>query len=493
MGWDVIKATATGASHTRAGLPNQDAIQSWEDRGRGVLALAVADGHGSRKCFRSDIGAQLAVREALESIQEFSSYFSEEGLSKSTTKDFILKSIFSNWKERLDSNLLEVLSSDLINVINPTSQFAEIIEEYWGRDCQHEVFTNEELSQLRELTVRVMEDFLLNQDLSTESLLNWRLTDDLRTVLTPAWRDIRWLKNLAHRASQELWKRFLTRHYQVIVDSYLEEQSITASDWQNLTRLTESTSKQVNRLASDIGKVLIRGMSRTWSEAFPVASTIELIGGTWLPRRIVERWMDAVTEDLQKNAFTDGEADGVRGNPLLAYGTTLLAVLVTNDFILFLQMGDGDILTVSETGNVSRPIARDSNLIANETYSLCLPNAWKLFRLELQPISEQPPAVIMLSTDGYSNSYKTERDFFRVGEDILNIARTAGKAAINQDLGTWLKETSEEGSGDDITLGLIFREDVFRLPDGDDEHSLDQAAETVGRDPGETGNANILS
>ena len=42
----------------------------------------------------------------------------------------------------------------------------------------------------------------------------------------------------------------------------------------------------------------------------------------------------------------------------ICYGATVLAALVTNRFAIFLRLGDGDILAVSEGEGVSRPIAR---------------------------------------------------------------------------------------------------------------------------------------
>ena len=66
--WMAISATVTGAAHRRAGIGSQDAIQ-WEPheqrRGR-WLAMAVADGHGSAKHYRSDVGAKLAVEVVLK-------------------------------------------------------------------------------------------------------------------------------------------------------------------------------------------------------------------------------------------------------------------------------------------------------------------------------------------------------------------------------------------------------------------------------------------
>ncbi|MDQ3699739.1 MAG: protein phosphatase 2C domain-containing protein, partial [Chloroflexota bacterium] len=65
--WRVVGTSVRGASHRRHGLPNQDALRWWPESGLGPpLVLAVADGHGSAKCFRSDVGSRLAVAAAVE-------------------------------------------------------------------------------------------------------------------------------------------------------------------------------------------------------------------------------------------------------------------------------------------------------------------------------------------------------------------------------------------------------------------------------------------
>ncbi len=70
--WRVIGETVPGASHLRAGIPNQDAILQVRESGRGLpLVVSVSDGHGSHKCFRSDRGSRFAVREAAELVGEF--------------------------------------------------------------------------------------------------------------------------------------------------------------------------------------------------------------------------------------------------------------------------------------------------------------------------------------------------------------------------------------------------------------------------------------
>src|SRR5262249_12907528 len=57
--WHVITGSARGAGHRASGLPNQDAVAS--QPGPGGVVVAVADGHGHIRHFRSADGAALAV------------------------------------------------------------------------------------------------------------------------------------------------------------------------------------------------------------------------------------------------------------------------------------------------------------------------------------------------------------------------------------------------------------------------------------------------
>src|SRR5262245_28649844 len=60
--WAAIRGSVRGASHFRGGLANQDAVDVSVAAGGALPAiLAVSDGHGSNKCFRSHVGSQFAV------------------------------------------------------------------------------------------------------------------------------------------------------------------------------------------------------------------------------------------------------------------------------------------------------------------------------------------------------------------------------------------------------------------------------------------------
>lgn len=188
-----------------------------------------------------------------------------------------------------------------------------------------------------------------------------------------------------------------------------------------------------------------------------------------LPQTLVREWKQAVEGHLSQNPITEEEwarlveKDGhparqaVEANPALVYGATLLTILIADNFILYLQLGDGEILTVSETGEVIQPLPKDERLIANETTSLCGPNAWRDFRFGFQALSSSPPALIMLSTDGYPNSFQDEAGFLKVGTDFLDMIRTEGLDKVNSSLETWLSDASGAGSGDDVTVGIVKR------------------------------------
>lgn len=200
-------------------------------------------------------------------------------------------------------------------------------------------------------------------------------------------------------------------------------------------------------------------------------STVKSMAEARLPLVIHRRWQEAVATHLEHNPLSEKEAALIsaptRGKPvagsnklLPAYGATLLSVMVTPAYSLILQLGDGDILTVTDEGKVQRPLPRDTRLFAEETTSLGMPDAWKEFHLCFQVLSRHYPALFLLSTDGYINCFPSDRDFYQVGRDILRMINLSGIESIRNNLSTWLTEATNLGSGDDTTLGIIYRSDL---------------------------------
>jgi serine/threonine protein phosphatase PrpC len=194
-----------------------------------------------------------------------------------------------------------------------------------------------------------------------------------------------------------------------------------------------------------------------------------------LPRLIQQRWDEKVDADLSLHPLLEGElaavekrggrkaVDSLRKDNRVAYGATIIAVCIARDFIIFLQLGDGEILTVSGRNGVSRPLPEDAEQIANETRSLCQPGAWTEFRVGFEPMNPSPPDLILLCTDGFANAFPTEpgeeEGFLRTGSRIYDLMATKGVPYLKENLEGWLTEASKY-TGDDVSLGLVIRESV---------------------------------
>ena len=205
-----------------------------------------------------------------------------------------------------------------------------------------------------------------------------------------------------------------------------------------------------------------------------------------LTKSLVNTWRGKVNAHLNDEPFTDEdlrlleEKEGpaarqiVEGNPVIAYGATILAVIITESFIAYLQLGDGDILTVSEQGKPSSVFPVNSKHFANETASLCSSNAWCDFQFRIEKVSPSPllPALILLSTDGYKDSFSSNEGFRKVGSDLFEMIHSNKLEETKSNLPGWLSEASRIGSGDDITLGILYRMDAFK--DLDVSQSIEQ-------------------
>ncbi|MFC1743301.1 PP2C family serine/threonine-protein phosphatase [Candidatus Riflebacteria bacterium] len=190
--------------------------------------------------------------------------------------------------------------------------------------------------------------------------------------------------------------------------------------------------------------------------------------------RVAEKWRDRVREDMEKDrAAFERELDSLaqqkgadcrlllKQNPFISYGTTLLAALLSENSLFFWQLGDGDILLVNSSGEVKRAIEKDSRLLGNETSSLCQRDCATEFRTSMYELQKAKTVLVLLCSDGYANSFKSEQDFLQIGTDYYSTLKDEGVAELSANLEQWLAETSREGSGDDISLGLIFAEDYF--------------------------------
>jgi hypothetical protein len=225
---------------------------------------------------------------------------------------------------------------------------------------------------------------------------------------------------------------------------------------------SDAGARIATRIAVEVTEDFIKNLD---PETINSGASISRIAKHELPPKIVQRWREMVNKHLTENPLTDLELEKlsesqkneVKGNELLTYGATLLTVAITENFILYLQLGDGDILTVTEDGAVSSPLPDDPQAFADRTPSLCSDNSWRNFRVTYRPTLDDLPALILLTTDGYRNSFDSSEGFKAIGSYILDMLRENGISRVQGELEVWLNETTKRGSGDDITLGAIFR------------------------------------
>jgi hypothetical protein len=176
---------------------------------------------------------------------------------------------------------------------------------------------------------------------------------------------------------------------------------------------------------------------------------------------LVDGWRAGVLEDLKRRPFAPAERAVLPhaysdADVFLTYGATMLGVRVAGDFILYVQLGDGDIIRSGDDGTTIRLFEKDPRLALNQTNSLSQAQASQLMRVRVDR-SAAWPALIAASTDGYANSFRTDEDFLKVGRDFRALVAERGLPAIAGDLETILDQAQSAGSRDDTTLGLIVR------------------------------------
>lgn len=168
-------------------------------------------------------------------------------------------------------------------------------------------------------------------------------------------------------------------------------------------------------------------------------------------------WKAHLDNKREKSMQANGEVD--KAAVYKQYGTTLLGLMITPTFLFAFQLGDGDIMYVDS--EEIQPVIEGDKILGTETHSLCKIDAWKkAITIIRKRTSAAAPHFYWLSTDGFSNSYKTESDFRLTCRDYFKLIQEHGFETVATNLKDWLKETSELGCGDDITLVLAYFDDT---------------------------------
>ena len=230
-------------------------------------------------------------------------------------------------------------------------------------------------------------------------------------------------------------------------------------------------SKYVCQIASEELEAFARTLKEEdWEDKlFDNHETLQLVERLVLS--IVGKWANAVSEELEQNPLSEEEIQkapvyakeyikGIRTERM--YGTTLIAGLQTERYLLLLQQGDGRCVVFDCNGNASQPIPWDDRCVGTATTSLCDTDAAQSCRYHIIDLQENPVIACIAGTDGVEDSFPTSMEkthaFYR---DLLRYACENGVQALEEHLTDELNELSANGSADDVTISGII--DVERV------------------------------
>lgn len=165
---------------------------------------------------------------------------------------------------------------------------------------------------------------------------------------------------------------------------------------------------------------------------------------------IVATWVRSVERHVADHPFAPG--DHAAADPLIAYGTTLLASAVCGEHVVFWQIGDGDSVLVGPDDVASQPLPEDPQLDGPFTTSLCQRDPLSSLRTAVVPAAEV--RLVFLCTDGFGRP-QADPDWWRqTGTQLAGFGREHGWDWVAQQLPGWLEEPAQVG-GDDTTMAIL--------------------------------------
>ncbi|MDE5696707.1 MAG: protein phosphatase 2C domain-containing protein [Lachnospiraceae bacterium] len=181
-----------------------------------------------------------------------------------------------------------------------------------------------------------------------------------------------------------------------------------------------------------------------------------------LEASIISGWGRSVRQHFDDHPFTDEELKDVsskarkkyeEGEIEGAYGTTLIAVAMTEDYWFGLQIGDGKCVAVTRESQFGKPIPRNDKCFLNATTSICDIDALANFR---HRYSQKLPAAIFVGSDGTDDSFSNDEQLYGLYRTIVYSFGTTDFDEAKKDLEDYLPRLSAKGSGDDVSIAAIF-------------------------------------
>lgn len=182
--------------------------------------------------------------------------------------------------------------------------------------------------------------------------------------------------------------------------------------------------------------------------------------------RILTRWREQIEADIFDDPFSESQMENVSPkikeeylagkNVETAYGTTLIAAIITEKYWVVIQLGDGRCVAIRADGSCEQPVRLDERCQNNLTTSACDKDAIKEFRYSF---SEQMPAAVFAFTDGVEAAFSDMDGAYGFCQELASTYLQKGKNGLTKTVEQILPALSKKGNGDDVSIaGLICNE-----------------------------------
>lgn len=203
---------------------------------------------------------------------------------------------------------------------------------------------------------------------------------------------------------------------------------------------------------------------------------------TALEASIITSWNQSIREHCSQNPFTTEEihllSDKAKKKYLYddriesAYGTTLIAAVITSEYWFGIQLGDGKCVAVSTEGEFSKPIPWNEKCFLNATTSMCEEDALDNFR---HFFSEKLPAAVFVGSDGIDDCFKTDDQLYNLYKTVMVSFSTSEFDEAVSELKEYLPRLSAKGSGDDVSIAAVL--DMDKIGEIDSVKGFDREKE----------------
>ncbi|MCI6859525.1 MAG: protein phosphatase 2C domain-containing protein [Eubacterium sp.] len=176
-----------------------------------------------------------------------------------------------------------------------------------------------------------------------------------------------------------------------------------------------------------------------------------------MEKQILMKWREAVEEYHRENPLTEEEKEKIPEHSrnhlktAVIYGSTVLAAVMTEDFSYGMVLGDGGFVALDGSGKLSVPV-EDKNSHANYTSSLCNTDAIDFFE---HWYTTKKMEALFVSTDGLFKSFASEEDFLKYHGLLAHMLWDEDRT--QKSLQRNFEKRTREGSGDDISIALVYR------------------------------------